>query len=198
MKNQAWYDPWKTRPSDKSVSALVDFLRGDFEFCIKKGTEAKELQDEILRLTSEQIRCLESLRGNRRCFFSGAAGTGKTVLAVEFAKRNARNGDRVLFLCFNRLLAYKLNMELGEFSDRITVDNFHHYLEELALRSSLREEFEAIEQKAFSAGNDADKKQLFKETFPFYAELALSECKQITVRRFDSGRSPGSDTSQIP
>lgn len=176
MKNQPWYDADKSRPSKKTINSLVQYLRGDFEFSIKKGSLARELQDEVLRFTSEQTRCLESLRGNRRCFFTGAAGTGKTVLAVEFAKRQARNGDKVLFLCFNRLLASKLNIELAEFGELVKVDHFHHYLDELVLRSSFREEFEAEKAKSFELKSEEATNKLFKETFPFYAELALAEC----------------------
>ena len=178
MKIQPWYDEIKSRPSRKTITSLVQYLRGDFEFSIKKGSIARELQDEILRFTTEQIRCLESLRGNRRSFFTGAAGTGKTVLAVEFAKREARKGDKVLLLCFNRLLANKLNSELSEFSDRITVDHFHHYMEQVVLKSPLKQEFEEIEKKVFSENDSNQKDRLFKEIFPDYAELALSECKE--------------------
>ena len=179
MKDQRWYDPDRSRPSKKDISALVDFLRGDFEFCVKKGSAAKGLQDEILQLTSEQTRCLESLRGNRRCFFTGAAGTGKTVLAVELANREALNGNHVLFLCFNRLLAQKLNVELSEFTDRIKADNFHHYVDELVLRSSFKEEFTAEKDKKLGEGKPPkEATQLFNETFPFYAELALAEGRE--------------------
>lgn len=176
MKVHPWYHEEKSRPSKRAITSLVQYLRGDFEFSIKKGSIARELQDEILRFTTEQIRCLESLRGNRRSFFTGAAGTGKTVLAVEFAKRQARNGDKVLFLCFNRLLANKLNIELAEFGELVKVDHLHHYLDELVLRSSFKEEFEAEKAKAFELKSEEATNKLFKETFPFYAELALAEC----------------------
>jgi len=179
MKVQSWYDPDRSRPSKKDISALVDFLRGDFEFCVKKGSAAKELQEEILRLTSDQVQCLESLRGNRRCFFTGVAGTGKTVLATEFAKREALQGRSVLFLCFNRLLAQKLDRDLGEFRNSIKADNFHHYIDEMILRSSLKDEFEA--QKKSNLGDDKPQEtvsKFFKEDFPTFAELALSEGRE--------------------
>ena len=34
----------------------------------------------------------------------GAAGTGKTMIAVEKATRHAIDGDKVLFLCYNAFL----------------------------------------------------------------------------------------------
>jgi DNA helicase IV len=41
----------------------------------------------------------------KRVVFNGPAGTGKTLLAQELAKRRNLLGDKVLLLCFNRLLA---------------------------------------------------------------------------------------------
>ena len=51
-------------------------------------------EEKLLRLTEEQYDRLEELEDNPRCLFEGAAGTGKTLLAVEFARRRARAGDR--------------------------------------------------------------------------------------------------------
>ncbi|MDD3474104.1 MAG: NERD domain-containing protein, partial [Syntrophaceae bacterium] len=116
MKDQRWYSHQQSRPTKNDISGLVGFLRGDFEFCVKKGSAIKNLEDEILRFTSEQVRCLDSLHNNPRCFFTGAAGTGKTVLAQEFAKRKANQNSRTLFLCYNRLLAQKLAYDLAGYS----------------------------------------------------------------------------------
>ena len=41
---------------------------------------------------------------NRHGLIAGATGTGKTVMAVEKAKRHADNGEKVLFLCYNSFL----------------------------------------------------------------------------------------------
>jgi hypothetical protein len=176
MKSQPWYVEGRTRPSNNDISAVVEFLRGNFEFYVKKGLEATELQKQILRFTSEQARCLDSLRANRQCFFSGAAGTGKTVLSIEFARREAQGDKRVLLLCPNILLANESRFQLSEFSDRITIDTFHNYLEKLVLHSQFKEEFLAEKNKLFSHDkSEADKNNFFKETYPYYASLALTD-----------------------
>ena len=169
-----WYHPSKSRPSKEQISELVSFLRGDFEFCVKKGSAIRDLEDEILHLTREQVLCLDNLRLNKRCLFTGAAGTGKTVLAVEFARRQALERRRTLFLCFNRLLANKLAEDLSGFSGFVKVDTFHHYIDDLVSRSSYSEEFRQENDKVFvhSMGNA---NTLFRELYPYYAELALGE-----------------------
>lgn len=56
------------------------------------------------RLLQEQYVLLNYLAFQRTAVINGAAGTGKTMIAVEKAKRHASVGERVLFLCYNALL----------------------------------------------------------------------------------------------
>lgn len=56
------------------------------------------------RLLNEQTAILNFLSEQRTAVINGAAGTGKTMIAVEKAQRHARCGESVLFLCFNAKL----------------------------------------------------------------------------------------------
>lgn len=63
-------------------------------------------EEEIrIRLTAQQSKVLGLLAGRRRVGICGGAGTGKTVLAVEKARRLAAEGFRTLLVCYNRPLA---------------------------------------------------------------------------------------------
>lgn len=55
------------------------------------------------RLLDSQARVLNFLQDQKTAVINGAAGTGKTLIAIERAKQAAHSG-RVLFLCFNALL----------------------------------------------------------------------------------------------
>lgn len=55
------------------------------------------------RLLDSQKRVLDFLQDQKTAVINGAAGTGKTLIAVERAKKAAQSG-RVLFLCYNALL----------------------------------------------------------------------------------------------
>lgn len=64
----------------------------------------REQQRPVLRLSAL----------NPRVLVTGAAGTGKTLIAIEVAKRLAESGKRVGLLCFNRLLGDWLASQLSD------------------------------------------------------------------------------------
>ena len=51
------------------------------------SAELETLRLRLLSLTVEQAFSLGMVKRNDRCVIDGAAGTGKTVLAMELAKR---------------------------------------------------------------------------------------------------------------
>jgi DNA helicase IV len=56
------------------------------------------------RLLQEQSGILNFLSEQKTAVINGAAGTGKTMIAVEKAQRHALAGEKVLFLCYNAQL----------------------------------------------------------------------------------------------
>jgi hypothetical protein len=70
-------------------------------------------------------------------------------------------------------------MELSDFSDRITVDYFLDHLEQIVLKSPLKEEFVAIKSKVDSGNNSGEKDQFYTKTVPDYAELALTDRREL-------------------
>ena len=77
----------------------------------------------LVELTREQSMLLAQLRRNKRMAVYGCAGSGKTTLAVEHAKRFANAGQDVLFTCFNAALAKHHNAT--EKHERIDFRTFH-------------------------------------------------------------------------
>ena len=56
------------------------------------------------RMLREQKGILDYLDEQKTAVINGAAGTGKTMIAVEKAQRHAAAGEKVLFLCVNVML----------------------------------------------------------------------------------------------
>ncbi|MBS4024534.1 MAG: NERD domain-containing protein [Clostridia bacterium] len=106
-------------------------------------------------LTEEQERILEETELDKKKLFFGAAGTGKTFIAMEKAKRIISSEEKkVLFTCYNKNLAKYLQANLPQ---KIRTGNFHNLLEEI-----LREK--GITFNAPEDFNSLDK--YFHETLP--------------------------------
>jgi len=89
-------------------------------------------QEQLIELTKQQFMILDLLSRQRRALISGCAGSGKTTLAVEKAVRLAKQGFRVLLICYNRSLATHLRNKLSNLTDNIRVYHFHQLCIELA------------------------------------------------------------------
>lgn len=115
------------------VKQLVQFLRGDFHFVPSLSVEIENSYRQLLKLTEEQYTVLDQLEENPRVFIHGRAGTGKTVLAVEKIRRAAKDGKRVMYVCFNRLLGEKIKdiFESEHIADYARASNLHAYAREI-------------------------------------------------------------------
>lgn len=90
--------------SNSEFSRIIEVLCPHFNVAPKLRTQIAEAEESYIRLTRQQAALLDFLEEQRTAVIHGLAGTGKTVLAVEKAKRLSAQGQRVLFLCFNSLL----------------------------------------------------------------------------------------------
>lgn len=76
------------------------------------GVRVRQHEPEFVRLTETQARLLDALRLQRRAAIAGCAGSGKTMLAVEKARRLSTEGFKVLVTCYNRALAEFIRHQL--------------------------------------------------------------------------------------
>ncbi|MEO5618721.1 MAG: AAA family ATPase [Candidatus Eisenbacteria bacterium] len=89
------------------------------------GSLVRDVTAESDQLTTEQFSVLDNLARNRRVLVTGAAGTGKTMLALEKARRLTRSGAHTLLTCFNRPLADHLARSAADMLPGLVVHNFH-------------------------------------------------------------------------
>lgn len=107
-----------------TLTVLEKVLAPTFQLPLPLGPRIADDDRCILELTPQQFEVLNCVARSRRVAVSGGAGTGKTVLAVEKAKRLAAEGYRTLLTCFNVPLASYLRDSIGAV-DGLTVTHFH-------------------------------------------------------------------------
>ena len=98
--------------ADDGVEPLVRYLTSAFPSQIEILALAAAHEDHLDQLTRDQVRVLDLFRQFDRLQVLGGAGTGKTWLALEQARRRTRDGERVALLCYSR--------GLGRYLQRIT------------------------------------------------------------------------------
>lgn len=137
-----------TLMSPQKLAELVQFLRGDFEKIPALNLTLDDHEQRMILLATQQYAVLDRLAKNKRMVIEGSAGTGKTLLAMECARRHAAQGRRVLFVCFNRLLADHLNGYAARngLTQGISIDTLHGHclsvmrVAEMAIPSELSEQ----------------------------------------------------------
>jgi superfamily I DNA/RNA helicase len=132
---------WKQEvPSPKwgwpGVRLLEHLLAPRWELSSPLGLSLEGQDGEILRLSEQQFHVLNQLARCRRVVISGGAGTGKTVLALEEARRLAQEGFPTLLTCFNRPLADYLR-QAARGIENLDVSNFHQLCLDYAQKAGM-------------------------------------------------------------
>lgn len=116
--------------NSKARERLVTILRGDFSFVPPLSVLLNRSEEQLLSTTEEQLEVIMNMFVNDRMMIEGAAGTGKTLLAAEQCRRASAIGEKVLFLCYNRVIASYIRemFEAENKADVIDVYTFHELL----------------------------------------------------------------------
>ena len=89
--------------SDNGAKQILETLIPEFDLIPSSSNIKEELDYCFYQLTNEQKKVLDFIDSQDNVLIQGGAGTGKTFIAVEQAKRLSHYG-KVLFLCFNKFL----------------------------------------------------------------------------------------------
>lgn len=142
---QKWEDhyhffPEEKLPTSADVKELTKWLRSDFDKAVTIGKKIDYAEEELIKLTNEQLKCIDQLEDNPRCLIKGAAGTGKTLLAIEEAKKAAAQGERVAFFCFNSQLGAWLKQHFSKLPSELQpeyVGTIHSWLKQLVDKAEI-------------------------------------------------------------
>ena len=99
--------------STQAKQIVIDTLSPCFDAIPSMSTMLDMQERYFNRMTLEQSYLLDYLEEQEIAAIQGAAGTGKTMLALEKARRLSYN-EKVLFLCFNKFLLQYLRRTFSD------------------------------------------------------------------------------------
>ena len=127
---KCFFNYWQAKPankaelSSKDISGLKQFLRPDFELIEPLHAVLSKLEDSAVQLTEDQYKYLDIVSANKRVLCSGGAGTGKTFLAAELARRLGGDEITVVFICKSNWLRRYLEPRIqSEYVTLSTIDS---------------------------------------------------------------------------
>ncbi len=159
-------------------SEVVNYFRGDFEVATLLWGDIVRAEEQIIHFTNEQYRALDQMGGNPRLIFTGAAGTGKTLLAAEQARRYFYNEQKTLFLCFNRFLGARLHKEVSQIDTSgkfLQATSIHRYFMQIIDKAGLKTQLDRQ-----SAGKKSQ--EVYDEILP---SLFITAAEKVLSVKFD-------------
>ena len=125
----AWYDPRRKLPTSELIETITSTIRGDFEVHVDPRLLHEQREIEYKEFINEQFEAIDAMSEEVQILFEGAAGTGKTLLAIEEARRSVNEDFKTLFLCFNRLLGNHLRQSLQD--ENLSIGTIHSLIRQV-------------------------------------------------------------------
>jgi hypothetical protein len=153
------------------ASHILERLLRSVGFVTKIGVRLIQDNTQLVKATEQQLEILEDLELNERTAVMGYAGTGKTIIATEFAKRSAERGQKVLLMFYNRMVANTVRYGLGHESP-IECATFH---------SLARRVIEASDAAWWNTNANKDDQEFWETDVP----LKMLEALEMETPIFD-------------
>lgn len=174
-----WHEPNNDELGQKGVRLIEDILCKSIDIKPLLRTAVDDVENQRIRLTSNQAKILRIIGGRRRAVISGGAGTGKTVLAVEKAKALANEGLSVLLLCYNRPLADSL--ATGLIHEPLIRSQSYHQLCDLRIRQAKIQGHDLL-----NAASEAYPGSGQQHHFDIILPYALALSSEVLDEKFDA------------
>jgi hypothetical protein len=160
---------YKPTPASKDeIKEMVKHLRPDFDTATPLFDRVALAEDRIAVLTEDQLRFVDIIEENPRVICEGGAGTGKTFLAVELAKRWAAADMKVALTCYSPWLK--------------------RYIESFAMPEVTVSQFDTLEVAARRAGTQRFDALIIDEGQDLLNIDSLEKMDTLLVGGLESGR----------
>jgi hypothetical protein len=125
FRNSIGLEPRKI-PGPEGVKEFRKFYAPSRKISVNLSRKISMEKEEMYEATRSQYKILTYIERHNRAAISGAAGSGKTFLAVEKARRIIEKdpAKKVLIVCYNKVLAQFLR-SIIPFPNQIDVFHYH-------------------------------------------------------------------------
>jgi RecA/RadA recombinase len=124
------FDLGAVGPDPKRAPSIASVLRPRFEVATVPADMRRDRESQLDSFIDEQYDALDAMAENHAVLFVGPAGSGKTLLAIEAARREVAAGGTGRMLCFNRFLGRSLKEQTAEMAG-LKLSSFHQALLEI-------------------------------------------------------------------
>ena len=109
--------------SDEVLIGILRWLKPTVHEIEVSGGYVTGAKQRITKASVNELKLLFGLDENHRVILRGGAGTGKTFLGINWAKRALKRGERTLVVCFNRALGQDLYYSLVEYAEETSTSH---------------------------------------------------------------------------
>ena len=95
---------FKKRHHNKKITSqeiinISSYIRPHFELLENTTSKISRISNELVSCTNDQYKFIDVITSNQRILCSGGAGTGKTFLAAELARRLSLDNINIALIC---------------------------------------------------------------------------------------------------
>ena len=116
--------------TEQTLQQLHNYLLPIFKTNSTLQSSFDFMDEQFNEATEEQFKAMIEIEENSKLYVKGPAGTGKTLIAINFAKRMLENNKTVFFACYTQNLGEYLKSEFSQY-ENIFTGNIHSLLREI-------------------------------------------------------------------
>lgn len=159
--------------NERAIKTVIDTIAPDFQAFIPLNELFNNHKSKFKSMTKNQIEVIKAFENNKAVIVDGMAGTGKSIIALEQAKKLSEDNNDTIIICFNKFLKLHFKNHLSNFNRNIRVMNMYDLY--YSFRGETLENFNKDEQEKFL-------KSLFLEieSIPF-KNIIIDEAQDFTA-----------------